>query len=594
MLVAGLNMDVAGVGIPDDPYVLNATGVLADVPPGGAYGQVLTKVSSLDYDMTWADTGVGEDTSADVPVRVWIWTASLTGVTEDGQIGADATTWDTITTINVSNITDDGVDVDSYLLATVPGDIIHLQSSLDQSRFADYTVTGAPVNNGTSVSYPVALTGLPGDHGDPVPDDGDPTVLAIPNWPTAPDTGGGGTSALPPGGTTGQVLTKQSDTDYDAIWTTPAGVPLAVWLWTADLTTVGVSEIGGSNTAWNTITQINVSKHNITGDDVGALLLAVNPGDTIRVEAVGDPTQFANYTVSSAPSDVLSWVIYPVALISSGGSPPADGAQTLLTLPDWPVDSGGGGGTGPPGPPGADGAPGPAGPAGPTGPAGPPGTAGVSWTAVPKTANYTAASGDYVEVNASAGPVTITVPVANGTIVGVKKTDASANHVIVAGASGTVDGDPNAQLVGQWTAALFIADGTNVSVVAAYTPGAIAPPPTPVAAVLPAVFSYPGTLTVKVGGARFYLQANRTISYVMASVGTAPAGASVIVDVNRNGVTIFTTQANRPTITAGTNSDLTNTPDVTALSAGDYLTVDVDQIGSTTAGADLTVQIGLV
>ena len=40
---------------------------------------------------------------------------------------------------------------------------------------------------------------------------------------------------------------------------------------------------------------------------------------------------------------------------------------------------------------------------------------------------------------------------------------------------------------------------------------------------------------------------------VTLSVGTAPAGAAIIADVNKAGTTIFTTQANRPQIAAGTN-----------------------------------------
>jgi hypothetical protein len=110
-------------------------------------------------------------------------------------------------------------------------------------------------------------------------------------------------------------------------------------------------------------------------------------------------------------------------------------------------------------------------------------------------------------------------------------------------------------------------------------------------------YSYTGTLAVTVGTFRLYndMGATWTISGVRASVGTAPAGASVIVDVNKNGTTIFTTQANRPTIAAGANTsgNVTNM-NVTTVAAGEYLTIDIDQIGSTTAGADLTVQIQVV
>jgi len=105
-------------------------------------------------------------------------------------------------------------------------------------------------------------------------------------------------------------------------------------------------------------------------------------------------------------------------------------------------------------------------------------------------------------------------------------------------------------------------------------------------------FSIPGGLGTSVGTARIYNDTgkNLTFSLIRATAGTAPAGSAVIVDVNLNGVTIFTTQANRPTIAAGTNTD-TATPDVTTWTAGSYLTVDVDQVGSTTAGSDLVVQV---
>jgi hypothetical protein len=104
-------------------------------------------------------------------------------------------------------------------------------------------------------------------------------------------------------------------------------------------------------------------------------------------------------------------------------------------------------------------------------------------------------------------------------------------------------------------------------------------------------FSIPGTLTVGTGMARLYFPRACTIINVIASVGTAPTGASVIFDVNKNGTTIFTTQGNRPTITASAFVDTSSVPDVTSIAAGDYLTVDLDQIGSTVAGADATVSI---
>lgn len=74
----------------------------------------------------------------------------------------------------------------------------------------------------------------------------------------------------------------------------------------------------------------------------------------------------------------------------------------------------------------------------------------------------------------------------------------------------------------------------------------------------------------------------------------APTGASIIVDVNKNGTTLYTTQGNRPTIAIGSNASTTTLPDVLTFAANDILSVDVDQVGSTIAGGDnLTVVIRL-
>lgn len=107
-------------------------------------------------------------------------------------------------------------------------------------------------------------------------------------------------------------------------------------------------------------------------------------------------------------------------------------------------------------------------------------------------------------------------------------------------------------------------------------------------------FTHPGTLSVYTGKSRFYCPIGFEIGAILVSVGTPPVGSALKVDVNRNGTTIFTTQANRPTITAGAYTDLSNTPDVGTVSAGDYITVDIDEVGSSFAGSDLTVVISLI
>lgn len=104
-------------------------------------------------------------------------------------------------------------------------------------------------------------------------------------------------------------------------------------------------------------------------------------------------------------------------------------------------------------------------------------------------------------------------------------------------------------------------------------------------------FEKTGALTVAAGTKRLVFPVAVTILGVTAAVGTAPVGAALIVDVNKNGTTIFSTQGNRPTVADGANASLQKVPDVSAFAAGDYLTVDVDQVGSGTAGSDLVLTI---
>jgi hypothetical protein len=107
------------------------------------------------------------------------------------------------------------------------------------------------------------------------------------------------------------------------------------------------------------------------------------------------------------------------------------------------------------------------------------------------------------------------------------------------------------------------------------------------------VFTVPGVLNTGTGRARFYIPGPITLSNVRASVSIAPLGADVIVDVNVNGSTVFTNQLSKPKILAGSVTCPTATPNIQELTTGDYLSVDIDQIGSIFAGSDLTVQIEL-
>ena len=105
------------------------------------------------------------------------------------------------------------------------------------------------------------------------------------------------------------------------------------------------------------------------------------------------------------------------------------------------------------------------------------------------------------------------------------------------------------------------------------------------------VFARGGSLVVTEGKGRQYIWTNGNIVGVRASVDGPPTGSSIILDVNKNGNSIYITQGNRPTIETYENTVLAPLPDITSFEEGDYITLDIDKIGNTNPGRDLTVQI---
>lgn len=76
-----------------------------------------------------------------------------------------------------------------------------------------------------------------------------------------------------------------------------------------------------------------------------------------------------------------------------------------------------------------------------------------------------------------------------------------------------------------------------------------------------------------------------SLSKATARLGTAPVGAAVIIRVLSNGSTITTL-----TIADGLKT-ATNPGLAVSLPAGAVITLDITQVGSTTPGADLAVEL---
>lgn len=104
-------------------------------------------------------------------------------------------------------------------------------------------------------------------------------------------------------------------------------------------------------------------------------------------------------------------------------------------------------------------------------------------------------------------------------------------------------------------------------------------------------YSYFGPLQTTSAGGSVLFPYPVVFHSVRASVTSAPLGSPVILDLFRDGVTAYTTQANRPTIPAGSLTSSTAAPDVTSFPAGSALGVSIAAVGSGYPGSTLVATV---
>lgn len=99
-------------------------------------------------------------------------------------------------------------------------------------------------------------------------------------------------------------------------------------------------------------------------------------------------------------------------------------------------------------------------------------------------------------------------------------------------------------------------------------------------------------LTTGTAKVTFRMPFAMTVTEVRASVSTAPAGSTIVVDINEGGVSILSTPIS---IDAGetTSTTAATQPVISdaALADDAEITIDIDQVGATTAGKQLVVTL---
>ena len=108
----------------------------------------------------------------------------------------------------------------------------------------------------------------------------------------------------------------------------------------------------------------------------------------------------------------------------------------------------------------------------------------------------------------------------------------------------------------------------------------------------PLAYARDGELTVATGVKRYRFPYDCVILGISATLGTAPMGDDVIVDILVNGDSLFPTPGDRIVVPDGSDEfpEDPRLPEIPVYE-GNFLTMNVEQVGSTIRGADLLVLV---
>jgi len=326
------------------------SGVAASLPAGGTAGQALLKHSGADYDTVWADNIAGNGlpaggTAAQILAKLSstdyaaAWVDSPVGLPAGGltaqvlskHSGADYDAeWTTPDEVATTWYSANGApttlfnDGDFYLDA-ITGNVYKQIASVWVLQLNIKGPAGAAGSNGTN-----GLNGSTWYSGNGAPStthaDGDFYIDFLTGDYYRQTSGAWGspvgniTPALPTGGTTGQVLTKNSGTNFDASWQTPSGG--------------GGSEfwppINGAPTAPPTIASWTSFGSGVTAEDFTAGSTA---GVRVRATTTGSGNIIGIYKTQSFGSNftiTAGFRIRPFMLPNNGGGGVINGAGLLF------------------------------------------------------------------------------------------------------------------------------------------------------------------------------------------------------------------------------------------------------------------------
>lgn len=198
-------------------YPMSAIDGLA--PAGGSVGQTLAKVSSADYDYAWSDSGIGD-------MQKSVYDTNDNGIVDDSErfggefpsyyaTSADLSLKENYLGLPVSDgqiLSTSGSGI-RYWIDYNNGDVTGPISAVDLNIAVYDGTTGKLIRDGGS-SISQINSSINSVAGDLSSHESDSTI----HYPVSAIDG-----LNPSGGSTGDVLTKNSNTDYDYSWSQPYG-----------------------------------------------------------------------------------------------------------------------------------------------------------------------------------------------------------------------------------------------------------------------------------------------------------------------------------------------------------------------------------
>src|SRR5262245_20679409 len=116
--------------------------------------RTLTALATGEYVAVIYGPGEGGGGGGTALSGQWKWTTS-TGAPSNGHVGADTADWTTMTVLKFDKTTNGGTDATNLLNVLGADDVVYIQDKDDATKSARFKITGALVDNGNYVTYPV-------------------------------------------------------------------------------------------------------------------------------------------------------------------------------------------------------------------------------------------------------------------------------------------------------------------------------------------------------------------------------------------------------------------------------------------------------